>query len=321
MSPSSTSARRLPSTATIILIAAAIIAIASAAVALSRGGEPDKVASPHGVVDQGQPAGTIDQSIASLEARLRQDPDNPVDWRMLGWSYFETGDLMRAANAYRRAAQVEPGNAENWSSLGEALQTASTEISPEAKTAFERALRLDAKDPRARYFLGVQKDMAGQHEAAIGDWIALLKDTPAGAPWEADLRRTISQVASKQKIDLAGRMPAPSAAAPAAAGGAQVATAGIPGPTPEQLAAASSMTPSQQDEMVQGMVSRLANRLKANPKDADGWIRLMRARMVLGETAAAQEALRSGRAAFQGDAATQGRLDQAAAALGVPSAG
>jgi cytochrome c-type biogenesis protein CcmH len=166
----------------------------------------------------------------------------------------------------------------------------------------------------------VQKDMSGQHEAAIADWIALLKDTPAGAPWEADLRRTISQVADKQKIDVAGRVPPP-AAGPAPGTGAQVATAGIPGPTPEQLAAASSMSPSQQDEMVQGMVARLAGRLKDNPKDADGWIRLMRARMVLGETAAAQDALRSGRAAFQGDAATQSRLDQAAAALGVPRAG
>lgn len=317
MASSSSASRKLPSTATLILIAAAIIAIASAAVALSRWGEAEKVSSPHGAVAPDQPAGSIQDRIAGLEARLQRDPDNPADWRMLGWSYFETGDLMRAANAYRRAAQVEPNNAENWSSLGEALQTASTDVSPEARSAFERALRLDPKDPRARYFLGVQKDLTGQHEAAIADWIALLKDTPAGAPWEADLRRTITQVAAKQKIDIAGRMPA----APAAPAGAQVATAAIPGPTPEQMAAASSMTPSQQDEMVQGMVNRLADRLKANPKDADGWIRLMRARMVLGDTAAAQEALRSGRSAFQGDAATQARLSQAAAALGVPGAG
>jgi len=318
MASQSASARKLPSTATLILIAAAIVAIAAAALALSRGGE-ESAAAPHGSVKPDQPVGTIEQSVAELEARLRRDPDNPADWRMLGWSYFETGDLMRAAEAYRRAAQVEPGNAENWSSLGEALQTASTTVSPEAKTAFERALRLDAKDPRARYFLAVQKDLTGQHEAAIGDWIALLRDTPAGAPWEADLRRTIEQVAAKQKIDLAGRMP-PAAAVPAAPGGAQVATAAIPGPTPEQMAAAASMTPGQQEEMVQGMVNRLAARLKANPKDADGWIRLMRARMVLGDTAAAQEALRSGRAAFAGDPATQARLGQAASVLGVPGA-
>jgi cytochrome c-type biogenesis protein CcmH len=316
MTETSSSTKKRPSTATILLIGAGVVAAASAAVAITRGGGGDAPAGPHGTVKPDQPVGDVNSMIASLEERLKKDPDNAEGWRMLGWSYFETRDLARAAAAYRRAAQIEPNNAENWSSLGEALQTASTTVAPEAATAFERAIRLDPKDPRARYFLGVQKDLSGQHEAAISDWIALLRDTPPGAPWEADLRRTIQQVASKERIDVAGRLPA--ASAPPAA---SVATAAIPGPTPEQLAAASSIPPSQQDEMVQGMVNRLAGRLKANPKDADGWIRLMRARMVLGETGAASEALRSGRAAFQGDSATQARLSQAAAELGVPNEG
>jgi cytochrome c-type biogenesis protein CcmH len=318
MTQASPAVRTRPSTATIILGAAGIIAVASAAVALTR--DNDKVDVPvgaHASAKPDQPVGDVNSMIASLEAKLKEKPNDAQGWRMLGWSYFETGDLMRSAQAYRRAAQIEPNNAENWSSLGEALQTASTDISPEAKTAFERAIGIDAKDPRARYFLGVQKDLSGQHAAAVEDWIALLKDTPPGAPWEADLRRTITQVAEKSKIDLKGRLPA---AQPAAAS-QSVASAAIPGPTPEQLAAAASIPPSQQDEMVKGMVSRLAGRLKTNPKDADGWIRLMRARMVLGETAGAQEALRSGRAAFQGDSPTLGRLDSAAQELGVPRGG
>jgi cytochrome c-type biogenesis protein CcmH len=63
---------------------------------------------------------------------------------------------------------------------------------------------------------------------------------------------------------------------------------------------------------------RLANRLKQDPKDADGWMRLMRAKMVLGETGAAREAHRSGLAAFQGDPAAQAKLNRAAEELGVP---
>jgi cytochrome c-type biogenesis protein CcmH len=319
MNQPSSSGRKRPSTATIILGAAGILAVASAAVALTRDNDKvEQAAGPHGTTKPDQPVGDVNSMIASLEGKLKQNPNDANGWRMLGWSHFETGDLMKAAQAYRRAAQIEPGNAENWSSLGEALQVASTAVSPEAKSAFERALQIDAKDPRARYFLGVQKDLSGQHAQAVDDWIALLKDTPEGAPWEADLRRTIAQVADKQKIDIKGRVPAPQQTA---ATGQSVATAAIPGPTPEQLAQASSIPPGQQDEMVQGMVTRLADRLKANPKDADGWIRLMRARMVLGETGKATEALSSGRAAFPGDAATQGRLTQAAQELGVPSGG
>ncbi len=313
----SSAPRRRPSGPTLALAAAGVIALASVGVAIVRSGDGSESveAGPHGSVKPGEPVPDVTSMIARLEARLRQDPDNPADWRMLGWSYFETGDLMRSAAAYRRAAEVEPGKAENWSSLGEALQTASADVSPEAAAAFERALAIDPKDPRARYFLGVQKDLKGQHEAAISDWIGLLRDTPPGAPWEADLRRTIEQVAGKAKIDVAGRMPPPPLTAP---GGSSVATAAIPGPTPEQLASASSIPPSQQSEMVRGMVDRLAGRLKSNPKDATGWIRLMRARMVLGEKEEAGQALRSARAAFAGDAAVQAQLGRAAQELGVP---
>jgi cytochrome c-type biogenesis protein CcmH len=307
------SPRRYPSAGVLALGAAAILAVASVGVAVSRSASDDDApAAPHGTQKPDEPVGSVEEQIAKLEARLRQDPDNAADWRMLGWSLFETGDLMRAAEAYRRAAQVEPNNAENWSSLGEALQTASRDVSPEAAEAFKRAVSIDPRDPRARYFLGVQADLAGNHAQAIDGWIALLKDTPPGAVWENDLRRTILQVAEREKISITGRIPA---ASPAAAG--SVATAAIPGPTPEQLAAASSIPPGQQDEMVQGMVGRLAARLETNPKDADGWIRLMRSYKVLNEGTKAQDALRKGTAAFNGDAATQARIRKAADELGI----
>jgi cytochrome c-type biogenesis protein CcmH len=272
---------KLPSLSTLALIAAGIIAAVSAAVAVSRSGG--------GGGDSASPAAK--------------------DWRVVGWAYAQSGDAAASAGAYRKATRIEPDNAENWSSLGEALQTGSTRVEPEAEAAFRKALALDASDPRARYFLAVEKDLKGDHKGAVEDWLALLKDTPQGAPWEADLRRTIAQTAQRNAIDINGRMPAP--------GSGATATAGIPGPSPEQLAAASSIPPSQQDQMVQGMVERLAARLKANPRDADGWIRLIRSRMVLGQKDQARDALKSGLAAFKGDSAAQARLHSAAAELGV----
>ncbi|HLL29431.1 MAG TPA: tetratricopeptide repeat protein [Allosphingosinicella sp.] len=278
---------RRPSAATIILVAAALIALVSAAVAISRsvGGGPDGGA--------GSPAAK--------------------DWRVVGWAYAQAGNAGEAAAAYRKATAIEPDNAENWSSLGEALQVPSATLVPEAAAAFRKAIELDPRDPRARYFLAVQKDLAGDHKGAVDDWIAFLKDTPPGAPWEADLRRTIEESAAKNRIDIAGRMPA--------AGSTGTATAAIPGPTPEQLASASSLPPAQQAAMVQQMVARLEGRLKANPKDEEGWIRLMRSRMALGEAQAAQAALRSGLAAFGSGSAEAGRLRSAAAELGVPGGG
>ncbi len=84
--------------------------------------------------------------------------------------------------------------------------------------------------------------------------------------------------------------------------------------------AAAQLPAGQQDAMVRGMVDGLARRLAASPKDADGWIRLMRAHMVLGEQREAGAALTSARAAFAGDAAQQARFGDAAKALGVPGA-
>jgi len=308
---SSSSANRLASMSSLALIAATLVAAAAVATAISRSSDREtETVAVHGSAKPDQPVGSVEENIRQLEARLMREPNDPAGWRMLGWSYFETGDLMGSAAAYRRAAQIEPENAENWSSLGEALQTASTDVSAEAAAAFERALKLDRTDPRARYFTAVQKDLQGHHDAAIVDWLALLRDTPRGAPWEADLRRTIVQVAEKHHINVSGKMPAmPQGAA---------ATAGIPGPTPEQLAAASSIPPEQQSEMVKGMVDRLANRLRQNPKDTDGWMRLMRSRMVLGEIEAAREAHKSGLAAFKQDSTARAKLDRAARELGIP---
>src|SRR3546814_13735751 len=77
---------------------------------------------------------------------------------------------------------------------------------PAALEAFEKAIAVDPREPRARYFLAVKKDLAGDHKGAIDDWFALLADTPQGAPWEPDLRRTIEQVGAIHKIAVADRL-------------------------------------------------------------------------------------------------------------------
>jgi len=123
-------------------------------------------------------------------------------------------------------------------------------------------------------------------------------------------------VAADRKLDISGRLPpAPSAQA---AAGPMGSPAGAPGPSQDQVAAAQAMSPAERQQMIQGMVSGLAERLKQNPRDRDGWERLIRARMVLGQADLAAAAYRDASRAFTGSPADQQALRQTAVQLGVP---
>ena len=251
--------------------------------------------------------------LAELERRARAEPDNAGAWQELGFAYFELGRFADAADAYGRATVADQDSAVLWSSLGEALVMASDgdPMPPAALRSFQKAIELDPKDPRARYFLAVQKDLAGDHQGAIADWLALLADTPPGAPWEADLKRTIEQVGRINKIEVAERIEAAEEFRPDAP---PPAMAAIPGPTQEQLAAASSLRPAEQQAMAEGMVARLAARLEREPGDVDGWIMLMRSYQTLGREGEARTALRTAVAA---NPRQRARLENAARTLGI----
>jgi cytochrome c-type biogenesis protein CcmH len=74
---------------------------------------------------------------------------------------------------------------------------------------------------------------------------------------------------------------------------------------------------ADQSAMIRGMVDRLAQRLETSPNDADGWLRLMKARTVLGETDLAREALRKALAVLAGDQASRDRVAEGAKDLGL----
>jgi cytochrome c-type biogenesis protein CcmH len=80
------------------------------------------------------------------------------------------------------------------------------------------------------------------------------------------------------------------------------------------------MSDEGRQAMIQGMVEQLSAKLKANPRDREGWERLMRSRMVLGQPDQAAAAFRDATRAFAGAPAEQAGLRQTAASLGVPGA-
>lgn len=78
-----------------------------------------------------------------------------------------------------------------------------------------------------------------------------------------------------------------------------------------------ALRPHESDAAVRSMVDGLAVRLARAPHDVDGWTRLMRSRVVLGEREVATTALRTALAVFKDDPVASGRITEAAAALGL----
>jgi cytochrome c-type biogenesis protein CcmH len=297
----------------IALLAAALVAVG--AVGYSLWQRPS--AAPTAVAPAQPAAQTAGESasITELEAATKAAPKDAEAWRRLGAAYRDAEKFAAAAEAYTHAVTIEPRSGQTWSALGEALiytGTAEQPFRPEAIAAFHKALEIDPTDPRARYFLAYSRDLNGDHKGAIDDWLALLKETPPGSPWEAGLRKTIIAAGARNKIEVASRMAAAPASSPAGTAAS--------GPSDEQVAAIAALSPEQRETMVRRMVDSLAAKLKTDPKNAEGWLQLMQARMVLGEKAEAARALKAARAAFANDGATLTRITREASALAVPGA-
>lgn len=311
-------------------------AVALAAAALYAGmGRPDLANAPAPATPAGAPAGAAPPAagpagdvaglIAGLEQRMAANPGDAEGWRMLGWSYFQTNRHADAARAYARAIALNPDGEGYQSAYGEALVLeAGGQVTPAAAAAFAKAVARDGNDARARYFLAVRKAETGDRKAAIDDMLRLVADSPPDAPWLPQLRQVIAQTATAAGIDVAARLaatrPAGNAAVPdlpAAAAAAAAAASAMPAPGRDQADAVRALPPAEQQAMIRSMVDRLAARLAENPRDEAGWLRLMRARQVLGDAAQARAARDKALAAFAGDAAAQGRIRTAAGELGL----
>jgi cytochrome c-type biogenesis protein CcmH len=85
----------------------------------------------------------------------------------------------------------------------------------------------------------------------------------------------------------------------------------------EKATTPEAMPALEQDAAIRSMVDGLAHRLESSPRDVDGWIHLMRSRVVLGEQEVAATALRKAREVFVGDQAASDKIMAAANELGL----
>ena len=227
------------------------------------------------------------QEVAGLAAALEKNPADIESWVTLGTVLTQMKRHRQAAVAYTQAMRLAPANAEFASRAGEALTVAAGgQVTPDAQASFAEALRRDPTEPRAQYYQGVADRQGGRLRAALDRWVALEAASPPEAPWLRFLRPRIARLSGEIGMDsnalaaLRARA-SPLTAAPLTPG---------PGPTREQMAAARNMSAEDRQAMIRNMVDGLAEKLKDNPDDVAGWLRLGRARGVLGERATAKEA-------------------------------
>jgi cytochrome c-type biogenesis protein CcmH len=287
--PASTTWRRRA----VAVVALAALPVGAAGLYLALG-SPTLPGQPHAERNVVPPEmQTVERLVAQVEARLEADPKDGRGWEVLAPVYLRMGRFADAVKARRNALALNGETADRQADLGEALIAfGNGVVTAEAKTALERAVALDANHVKARYFLGVAAEQDGRPLDAALIWRAMLANAPPDAPWADFVRQAVARVE--------GKAPAPA-----------------PGPSADDMEAAAQLSPEQRTAMIRGMVEKLAGRLKFDGSDVDGWLRLVRSYMVLGERDNAIAAARDARRALAGDAEKLKRIDELVKGLGL----
>jgi cytochrome c-type biogenesis protein CcmH len=236
---------------------------------------------------------SIESLVSQVEARLEQHPDDVRGYEVLAPVYLRLGRFADAVTARRKILAHAGETAARQADLGETLAaTANGIVTAEAKTAFERAQALDPHELKSKFFIGLAAEQDGQRAKAAEIWRGMLANASPDAPWLAIVQQALARV---------GGTP------PAAA----------PGPNTADVAAAAAMNENDRSAMIRGMVAQLADRLKQNGDDVEGWQRLVRAYMVLGERDKAHAAAADARRALAGNPDKLRRIDDMIKSLGL----
>jgi cytochrome c-type biogenesis protein CcmH len=239
---------------------------------------------------------SLDNLVAQVEAHLDKNPTDGRGWQVLAPVLVKLGRFEDAARAFRNAITYSGESADRRADLGEAIAGAANGVvTAEAKAEFERAVALSAEEVKAQYFLGLAAEQDGRPADAAAAWRAMLAHAAADAPWRPLVQSALARV-SGAGLGLGSVAPALSDA---------------------NMAAAKGMAENDRNAMIGGMVDRLATRLKQNGDDVEGWLRLVRAYMVLGDTGKARAALTDAREAVGRDADRLKRLNDGLKGLGL----
>ena len=241
---------------------------------------------------------SIEELVARAEAHLAANPGDVRGWEVLAPIYARLGRYDEAAKAYRKVIDLAGPTAEREAALGEALVgTGGGIVTEDAEAAFDRALKLDVENPRARFFIAMARAQEGNPEEARTIWQELAASMEEGSPWRVAAGQALASLAASER------------------------RASASGPSEEEKAAedeaVDDMTSEARQEMIEGMVASLDAKLQQDPDDPEGWRMLLRSFVVLGRRDEAEAALARAREALGPQSAEAGKLEEFAASLGL----
>ncbi len=245
------------------------------------------------------PADDITLLIARAEQRLADNPEDGRGFDVLAPIYYGSGRLDDAENAFSQAIRLLGPTPQRLGGLAESrIAKAGGRVTEGAQAALRQMLTMNPDEPRARYYLALALEQDGKTDEARAAYARLLSEAPADAPWRAQVEQNMARLATPP----AG--PAANSAAPG-------------NPSAADVASAAAMAPAEQRQMIAGMVESLAAKLKDDPANLEGWLRIIRSYAVLGERGKAEAALADGLAAFPRDKAEGQQLLALAGELGL----
>lgn len=258
------------------------------------------------------PPDDIDESYLDLVAQLRatvaERPNDPTGLRLLARHESSLNNFQAAYRAQARLLEVigDQAQGDDYAALADMMiLAAGGYVSPEAERALEEALRRDGANGVARYYVGLMMVQTGRPDRAFRIWNQLLIESPPDAPWVGPVEAQIAEAAMRAGVDYQPQARrAPGSDAPR-------------GPSQSDVQAAEEMSPEERLEMIQGMVSGLAERLATEGGPPSEWAQLISALGVMGQRDRARAILEEARTQFANDPSAQDMFSRAAERAGI----
>ena len=241
---------------------------------------------------------SIGEMVLIAERHLAQNPKDVRGWEVLAGVYGRMDRPADRARALQELLKLSDPTPDRLADLGEALTVAAGNIVPvRAREYFEKALVMQADQPKASLYMAVTFQQEGRFAEAMARWQKLSVERGNDPRWNAVIDNNIKLLRSKMAV--------PS----------------NPGPTEQEVENAAGLSAEDRTAMIETMVARLAARLENNPGDFSGWSRLIRSYKVLDKVVEAKAAMKRAKARFNSQPGRLQELNAMAQQLNINSDG